>query len=34
VISGLKPGTYTFRIAAVNEAGEGSAATTEPVSVQ
>jgi hypothetical protein len=33
VISGLKPGTYTFRIAAVNEAGEGAAATTEPVTV-
>lgn len=34
VISGLKPGTYTFRIAAVNEAGEGETATTEPVTVQ
>ncbi|MGA7835588.1 MAG: fibronectin type III domain-containing protein, partial [Acidimicrobiales bacterium] len=33
VISGLKPGTYTFRIAAVNEAGEGEAATTAPVVV-
>jgi hypothetical protein len=31
VISGLKPGTYTFSVAAVNEAGEGQAATTEPV---
>jgi hypothetical protein len=34
VISGLKPGTYTFRIAAVNEAGEGDAATTDPVTLQ
>ena len=34
VVSGLKPGTYTFGIAAVNEAGEGAAATTEPVTVQ
>jgi hypothetical protein len=34
VISGLKPGTYTFRVAAVNEAGEGEAATTAPVTVQ
>jgi hypothetical protein len=31
VISGLKPGTYTFRVAAVNEAGEGKATTTAPV---
>lgn len=31
VISGLKSGTYTFRVAAVNEAGEGEAATTSPV---
>jgi hypothetical protein len=34
VISGLKPGTYTFRVAAVNEAGEGDPATTEPVTVR
>lgn len=34
VISGLKPGTYTLGISAVNEAGEGEAATTEPVTVQ
>lgn len=34
VISGLKPGTYTFRIAAVNEAGAGEAATTEPVDIR
>jgi hypothetical protein len=34
VISGLKPGTYTFSVAAVNEAGEGAPATTEPVTVQ
>ena len=33
VISGLKPGTYTFHVAAVNEAGEGEAATTAPVEV-
>lgn len=33
VISGLKPGTYTFHIAGVNEAGEGEAAITEPVTV-
>jgi len=31
VLSGLKPGTYTFRVAAMNEAGEGPAATTAPV---
>jgi hypothetical protein len=34
VISGLKPGTYVFHVAAVNEAGEGAAAVTEPVTVQ
>jgi hypothetical protein len=34
VISGLKPGTYTFRVAAVNEAGEGDAATTAPITIQ
>jgi len=34
VISGLKPGTYNFHIAAVDEAGEGTAATTGPVAVQ
>jgi hypothetical protein len=33
VISGLKPGTYTFHIAAVNEAGAGETATTSPVVV-
>jgi len=33
VISGLAPGTYTFRVAAVNEAGEGAAAITAPVDV-
>jgi hypothetical protein len=31
VISGLKPGTYTFHIAAVNAAGAGEAAVTPPV---
>lgn len=34
VISGLKPGTYTFRIAAVNEAGEGADATVASATVQ
>ena len=34
VISGLQPGTYVFHIAAVNEAGEGASASTEPVTVQ
>ncbi|MDR3747870.1 MAG: right-handed parallel beta-helix repeat-containing protein, partial [Acidobacteriota bacterium] len=34
VISGLKPGTYTFRVAAVNEAGAGEATTTEPVAIR
>ena len=34
VISGLKPGTYTFRLAAVNEAGEGAPATTNPVTIR
>ena len=33
VISGLKSGTYTFHIAAVNAAGEGETASTEPVVV-
>ena len=33
VISGLKPGTYIFKVAAVNEAGAGEAATTQPVAV-
>jgi hypothetical protein len=33
VISGLEPGTYTFHIAAVNEAGEGASAISEPISV-
>ncbi len=34
VISGLKPGTYTFHVAAVNQAGAGESASTEPVTVQ
>lgn len=34
VISGLKPGAYTFRVSAVNEAGEGAPAITEPVTVR
>ena len=34
VISGLKPGTYSFHVAAVNEAGAGEAAITTPVSIQ
>lgn len=34
VIPGLKPGTYTFHVAAVNEVGEGEAATAGPVTVQ
>jgi len=33
VISGLKPGTYTFHVASVNEAGAGEAAVTAPVVV-
>ena len=31
VISGLKPGTYTFKVAAVNAAGAGDVAATPPV---
>ena len=31
VISGLKPGTYTFHVAAVNAAGTGETAVTPPV---
>ena len=31
VITGLKSGTYTFKVAAVNEAGVGEPATTSPV---
>jgi hypothetical protein len=34
VISGLKPGTYSFRIAAVNQAGEGAPETVGPITVQ
>ncbi|TAM16379.1 MAG: fibronectin type III domain-containing protein [Rhodanobacter sp.] len=34
VITGLKPGTYTFSVAAVNEAGPGTPATTKPVKVK
>jgi hypothetical protein len=34
VIDGLKPGTYTFHVAAVNGAGEGEAATTKPVTLR
>lgn len=34
VISGLKPGTYTFKVSAVNEAGPGESATTAPITVQ
>lgn len=33
VISGLQPGTYTFRVSAVNEAGAGEPAVTAPVTV-
>lgn len=33
VISGLKPGTYTFRVSAVNEAGAGEPAITAPVTL-
>jgi len=34
VIQGLLPGTYTFGVAAVNEAGEGQQAMTTPVTVR
>jgi len=34
VISGLMPGTYTFEVQAVNEAGPGAAAVTKPVAVR
>lgn len=34
VISGLKPGTYNFHIAAVNQAGAGEAAVVGPVEIQ
>jgi hypothetical protein len=34
VISGLAPGTYTFHVAAVNEAGPGADAVTQPVIVR
>lgn len=34
VISGLKPGTYTFRVSAVNEAGAGEPAITAPVTLR
>ena len=34
VIPDLPPGVYTFRVAAVNEAGPGEAAVTQPVTVQ
>ena len=34
VISGLKPGSSVFRVAAVNEAGEGAPALTEAVTVR
>lgn len=34
VISGLKPGIYTFRTAAVNAAGPGAETTTGPVTVK
>lgn len=34
VISDLKPGAYTFRVSAVNEAGDGASATTEAVTVR
>ena len=33
VIPGFKPGTYTFQLQAVNEAGPGAATTTDPVVV-
>ena len=33
VISGLKPGTYTFAVQAVNEAGAGATAVTGPIKV-
>jgi len=34
VISGLKPGTYTFKVAAVNEAGPGAPADTGAVTIR
>lgn len=34
VIHGLAPGTYTFGVSAVNEAGEGQAAMTESVRIR
>lgn len=34
VISGLKPGTYTFKVAAVNEAGPGAPADTGAATIR